>query len=61
MSSTPIIVIGNGIAGTTLARQLRKRSQQPILVISKESDYFFANCVDVRLHGAFKMGSSLSL
>ena len=41
MSSTPIIVIGNGIAGTTLARQLRKRSQQPILVISKESDYFF--------------------
>ena len=42
MSSTPIIVIGNGIAGTTLARQLRKRSQQPILVISKESDYFFS-------------------
>ena len=42
MSPPPIIIIGNGIAGTTLARQLRKRSQQPILIISKESDYFFS-------------------
>ena len=41
MSQTPIVIIGNGIAGTTLARQLRKRSDQPILIISKESDYFF--------------------
>ena len=42
MSQTPIVIIGNGIAGTTLARQLRKRSDQPILIISKESDYFFS-------------------
>ena len=42
MSQTPIIIIGNGIAGTTLARQLRKRSQKPIVIISKESDFFFS-------------------
>ena len=42
MSQNPIVIIGNGIAGTTLARQLRKRSDQPILIISKESDYFFS-------------------
>ena len=41
-SQSPIIIIGNGIAGTTLARNIRKKSQQPILIISKESDYFFS-------------------
>lgn len=38
----PIIIIGNGIAGTTLARQVRKGSKQPIVIISEESDYFFS-------------------
>ena len=41
-SQSPIIIIGNGIAGTTLARNIRKNSTHPILVISKESDYFFS-------------------
>ena len=42
MSQSPIIIIGNGISGTTLARNIRKKSQQSILIISKESDYFFS-------------------
>ena len=41
-SQSPIIIIGNGIAGTTLARNIRKNSTHPILIISKESDYFFS-------------------
>lgn len=41
-SQSPIIIIGNGIAGTTLARNIRKKIRQPILIISKESDYFFS-------------------
>lgn len=41
-SQSPIIIIGNGIAGTTLARNIRKKSRQAILIISKESDYFFS-------------------
>ena len=41
-SQSPIIIIGNGIAGTSLARNIRKNSTQPILIISKESDYFFS-------------------
>lgn len=38
----PIIIIGNGIAGTTLARHFRKKSDHPLLLISDESDYFFS-------------------
>ena len=41
-SQSPIIIIGNGIAGTTLARNIRKNSRQSILIISKESEYFFS-------------------
>ena len=41
-SQSPIIIIGNGIAGITLARNIRKNSTHPILIISKESDYFFS-------------------
>lgn len=41
-SQSPIIIIGNGVAGTTLARNIRKNSIHPILIISKESDYFFS-------------------
>lgn len=40
MAST--VIIGNGIAGTTFARWLRKRSDEPITLISEESDYFFS-------------------
>jgi NAD(P)H-nitrite reductase large subunit len=37
-----IIIIGNGIAGITAARHIRKLSDCPITVISSESPYFFS-------------------
>lgn len=37
-----IVVIGNGIAGITLARHVRKRSGHRISVISSEAEYFFS-------------------
>ena len=37
-----IVIIGNGISGITTAREVRKQSDQPITVISAESDYFFS-------------------
>lgn len=37
-----IVIIGNGIAGITCARHLRKMSRNQITVISSESDYFFS-------------------
>ncbi|MCW3091543.1 MAG: putative oxidase [Ferruginibacter sp.] len=37
-----IVIIGNGISGITTAREVRKKSSQPITVISAESDYFFS-------------------
>lgn len=37
-----IVIIGNGIAGITTARYIRKMSDHEILVISSESDYFFS-------------------
>lgn len=37
-----IAIIGNGIAGVTAARYIRKRSQEEILIISAESKYFFS-------------------
>lgn len=37
-----ILIIGNGIAGITAARNIRKKSDCAITVISKESDYFFS-------------------
>lgn len=42
MNAPPIIIIGNGIAGITTARHIRKKSNKPILIISKESKYFFS-------------------
>ena len=42
MNAPPIIVIGNGIAGITTARHIRKKSTKPILIISKESRFFFS-------------------
>jgi NAD(P)H-nitrite reductase large subunit len=37
-----IVIIGNGIAGITAARHIRKHSNYRITVISAETDYFFS-------------------
>ncbi len=37
-----IVIIGNGIAGITAAREIRKRSDDTITVISAETDHFFS-------------------
>ncbi|GGD90011.1 NAD(P)/FAD-dependent oxidoreductase [Planktosalinus lacus] len=37
-----IVIIGNGIAGITAARHIRKLSDNKITVISGETDYFFS-------------------
>lgn len=43
ISNKHIVIIGNGIAGVTLARHLRKRDESvKITLISGESEYFFS-------------------
>ncbi|MEP7231364.1 MAG: FAD/NAD(P)-binding oxidoreductase [Ginsengibacter sp.] len=37
-----IVIIGNGIAGITCARNIRKKSKDPITIISSESKHFFS-------------------
>jgi len=37
-----IVIIGNGIAGVTAARHIRKESDKKITLISAEADYFFS-------------------
>lgn len=37
-----IIIIGNGISGVTAARNIRKKSDEAITIISSESNYFFS-------------------
>ena len=37
-----IVIIGNGISGVTLARNIRKLSNKKITLISSECEYFFA-------------------
>lgn len=37
-----LVIIGNGITGTTIARHVRKNSDMKITMISAESDYFFS-------------------
>lgn len=37
-----IVIIGNGIAGVTAARHIRKNSNKKITIISAESDHFFS-------------------
>ena len=37
-----IVIIGNGIAGITTARHIRKRSDHRITVISGETEHFFS-------------------
>jgi NADH oxidase (H2O2-forming) len=37
-----VVIIGNGIAGVTAARHIRKLSDKKITIISAEADYFFS-------------------
>ncbi|RMD67592.1 NAD(P)/FAD-dependent oxidoreductase, partial [Candidatus Parcubacteria bacterium] len=37
-----LVILGNGVAGITTARHVRKRSDMDITVISAETDYFFS-------------------
>ena len=37
-----IVIVGNGIAGITAARHIRKKSDYKITVVSAESEYFFS-------------------
>lgn len=37
-----IVIIGNGIAGVTAARHIRKQSDKRITIVSAETDYFFS-------------------
>ncbi|MDN3724828.1 NAD(P)/FAD-dependent oxidoreductase [Aequorivita sp. SDUM287046] len=37
-----VVIIGNGIAGVTAARHIRKRSDKKITIISAEADHFFS-------------------
>ena len=37
-----IVIIGNGIAGVTAARHIRKNSDKRITIVSAETDYFFS-------------------
>jgi len=37
-----IVIIGNGIAGVTAARHIRKKSDKRIIIVSAESKYFFS-------------------
>ncbi|PVW17373.1 NAD(P)/FAD-dependent oxidoreductase [Marixanthomonas spongiae] len=37
-----IVIIGNGIAGVTAARHIRKNSDKKVTLISAEADYFFS-------------------
>ncbi len=37
-----IVIIGNGISGVTTARYIRKNSEEEIMIISSESNYFFS-------------------
>ncbi len=37
-----IVIIGNGIAGVTAARHIRKHSDKRIIIISAETDHFFS-------------------
>ena len=37
-----IVIIGNGVAGVTAARHIRKQSDHQITIVSAETDYFFS-------------------
>ena len=37
-----VVIIGNGIAGVTLARHIRKKSDSKITIVSSETEFFFS-------------------
>lgn len=37
-----VVIIGNGVAGVTAARHIRKLSDKRIIIVSAETDYFFS-------------------
>ncbi len=37
-----VVIIGNGIAGVTAARHIRKLSRKRITIISSETEFFFS-------------------
>ena len=37
-----IVIIGNGISGVTCARNIRKKSDDDITIISGETEHFFS-------------------
>jgi NAD(P)H-nitrite reductase large subunit len=37
-----LVIIGNGVAGVTVARHVRKRNDMEILIISSETEHFFS-------------------
>jgi NAD(P)H-nitrite reductase large subunit len=37
-----IVIIGNGIAGVTLARHIRKKSDAKVTIVSSENEFFFS-------------------
>jgi NAD(P)H-nitrite reductase large subunit len=37
-----IVIIGNGIAGVTLARHIRKKAESKITIVSSETEFFFS-------------------
>jgi 3-phenylpropionate/trans-cinnamate dioxygenase ferredoxin reductase component len=46
----PIVIIGNGISGATAAIEIRKRSSQPIILISEEAPVFFSRPALMYVH-----------
>lgn len=42
MSKRHIVIIGNGVAGVTAARHIRKMSADDITIVSAETDHFFS-------------------
>jgi NADH dehydrogenase FAD-containing subunit len=49
-----IVIIGNGIAGVTLARHIRKKNKFRDYDISSENKFFFSRTVDVCFMGHMK-------
>ena len=51
-----VVIIGNGIAGISAARHIRKDSDHEIVVIGAESKYFFlSHRPYVYLYGAYEV------
>lgn len=54
-----ILILGNGIAGITAARTLRKYSDHPVTVISGESRYFIARTALMYVYMGFQQRQDL--